>query len=110
MRSTTEITEDIAHIEFTRSLLDERLATLQQERDLLREDKFANERINKRLAAFFKSHGLFIVDLHVGERTEEYDLAKQMWRSWSVLVPFIKRLSANKNKAFVRHFHLCRPP
>jgi hypothetical protein len=102
MRSITEITDDIAHIEFTRSLLNERLANLQQERDLLREDKFANERITKKLAEFFKSHGLFIVDLHVGERTEEhYELAKQIWGTRAVLVPFVKSIPKINAETYV---------
>lgn len=102
MRATDEIKTEIVHIEFAKAVLDERLAALKDERDQHREDKYAKATITKRLAEFFKAHGLYIVDINHGERSEElYALAKQMWRSWSVLVPFIKSLSANKNTAFV---------
>ena len=102
MRAPDEIKTEIAHIEFARSVLEERLAALKAERDQHREDEYATATITKRLAEFFKTHGLYIVDINHGERSEDlYALAKQMWRSWSVLVPFIKSLSANKNTAFV---------
>jgi len=102
MRPATEINAEIAHIEYAQSILAERLAAAKQERDGLREDIYAKNKVTKRLAEFFKAHGLYIVDLQHGARSKElYALAKQMWRSWAVLVPFIKRLSANKNTAFV---------
>lgn len=101
MRAIEEIQKEIAHIEFTRSLLDARLTALKDERDQHREDEHAKATITKRLAEFFKAHGLYIVDVNHGERTEShYDLAKQIWRSHKVLIPFVKCLSNNMTKSF----------
>ncbi len=102
MRTKDEIQADIDHLGFALSVLNERRTGLKAERDQHRVDEFAKAKITKRLAEFFKAHGLYIVDVNHGERSEElYAIAKQMWRSWSVLVPFIKSLSANKNTAFI---------
>lgn len=102
MRAIEEIRKEIEHVEYARAVLEERLTVLQAEHDQYREDEYATATITKRLAVFFKGHGLYIVDVKHGERSEElYAIAKQMWRSWAVLVPFIKCLSANKNAAFV---------
>jgi len=101
MRATDEIKTEIAHIEFARSLLNERLTALKDERDQHRADEHATATITKRLAEFFKAHGLYIVDVNHGERTEShYDLAKQIWRSRKVLIPFVKCLSNNMTKSF----------
>lgn len=102
MRSKEEIDTDITHIEFAKFVLDERLTALKAERDLLRDDEYGSARGTKRLSAFFKARGLFIVDLHAGERSKDhYNLAKQMWRSRAVLLPFVKKLSQNKEPSFV---------
>ncbi|MEI7900889.1 MAG: hypothetical protein WCK89_11590 [bacterium] len=101
MRATDEIKTEIAHIEFARALLNERLTALKAERDQHRADEHATATITKRLAEFFKAHGLYIVDVNHGERTEShYDLAKQIWRSRKVLIPFVKCLSNNMTKSF----------
>lgn len=101
MRVIEEIQKEIAHIEFARSLLEERLTALKAESDQHREDEHAAATITKQLAAFFKAHGLYIVSVQTGERTENhYDLAKQIWRSRKVLIPFVKCLSNNMTKSF----------
>ena len=102
MRSKEEIDADIAHIGYARAVFDERLTVLKAERDQLREDEYATARVTKRLSAFFKAHGLYIVGLHSGERSKDhYALAKQMWRSRAVLLPFVKKLSQHKEPSFV---------
>ena len=102
MRALDEMENEIAHIDYARTLLDERLTAVKQERDLLREDKFALATETKRLAAFFKAHDLYIVDLQSGGRSKDhYALAKQMWRSRTVLLPFIKQLSKNREPSYV---------
>ncbi len=101
MRSQAEIDAEVAHIEYAKAILNESLTALKAERDLLREDEFAKDKLTKRLAEFFKTHGFYIVSLKKEKRSEEhYALAKQIWRSREVLVPFIKKLSANKNEPF----------
>ena len=101
MRKQAEIDAEIAHVEYSQSIFSERLTALKAERDLLREDKFAKAKLTKRLAEFFKVHGLYIVSLQTGERSKDhYDLAKQVWRSREVLIPFIKKMSANKVMPF----------
>lgn len=102
MRTITEIDEEFSHLAYAQALLDERRAAVKQERDLLRDDSFAMATETKRLAAFFKAHGLYIVDLQSGGRSKDhYALAKQMWRSRAVLLPFVKKLSQNKEPSFV---------
>lgn len=101
MRTKTEIDADIAHIEYVKSILNDQSKALKTECDLLREDNYIKDKSTKRLAEFFRDKGLFIVNLHSGERTKDhYSLAKQMWRSREVLLPFIKKLSSNKAKSF----------
>jgi len=101
MRTKIEIDADIAHIEYAKSILDDQTKALKAERDLLREDDYLKDKSTKRLAEFFRDKGLFIVNIHSGERTKDhYSLAKQMWRSREVLLPFIKKLSSNKAKSF----------
>lgn len=101
MRAIEEIQEEIAPVEYARAVLDERRTALKTERDQHRVDAFATATITKRLAEFFKAHGLYIVSLQTGERTEgHYDLAKQIWRSRKVLIPFVKCLSNNMTKSF----------
>jgi len=102
MRAPDEIKTEIAHIEFARSVLEERLTALKAERDQHRADEHATAKVTKRIAEFFKAHGLYIVGLHSGERSKDhYALAKQMWRSRAVLLPFVKKLSQNKEPSFV---------
>lgn len=102
MRAPDEIKTEIAHIEFARSVLEERLTALKAERDQHRTDEHATARVTHRLAEFFKAHGLYIVGLHSGKRSKDnYALAKQMWRSRAVLLPFVKKLSQNKEPSFV---------
>jgi len=102
MRAPDEIKTDIAHIEFARSVLEERLTALKAERDQHRADEHATAKVTKRIAEFFRAHGLYIVGLHSGERSKDhYALAKQMWRSRAVLLPFVKKLSQNKEPSFV---------
>ncbi len=102
MRALDEIKTDIAHIEFARSVLEERLTALKAERDQHRADEHATAKVTKRIAEFFRAHGLYIVGLHSGERSKDhYALAKQMWRSRAVLLPFVKKLSQNKEPSFV---------
>ena len=97
MRTITEIDEEFSHLAYAQALLDERRAAAKKDRDLLREDKFSNNRLTKRLAEFFKIHGLYIVSLQSCERTKgHYELAKQIWRARGVLLPFIKHLSTHK--------------
>jgi len=101
MRLKDVIDADIAHIKFAKSVLEERLTALKAERDQHREDEHAKATITKRLAEFFKAHGLYIVGVNHGERTENhYDLAKQIWRSRKVLIPFVKCMSNNKTQSF----------
>lgn len=93
MRTDSEINVDIAHIEFAKAALDERLTALKAERDAPREDSCLKKRITKKLAEFFKSRGLFIVAPPEQTRTKaHYPLAKQIWRSRSALLPFTKTL------------------
>lgn len=102
MRATDEIKTEIAHIEYAKAVLNERLTALKDEHDQHRADEHAKATITKRLAEFFKAHGLYIVDLNSGERSKDhYALAKQMWRSRAVLLPFVKKLSQNKEPSFV---------
>jgi len=101
MRAIEEIQKEIAHVEYARAFLDERRTALKAESDQHRVDEFAKATITKRLAEFFKAHGLYIVDVNHSERTEgHYDLAKQIWRSRKVLIPFVKCLSNNMTKSF----------
>ncbi len=102
MRAIEEIQKEIAHIEYARAVLDERRTALKTERDQHRADEHATAKVTKRIAEFFKAHGLYIVGLHSGERSKDhYALAKQMWRSRAVLLPFVKKLSQNKEQSFV---------
>ncbi|MBN1568536.1 MAG: hypothetical protein JXA73_11875 [Acidobacteria bacterium] len=101
MRTIEEIQKEIAHIDYARSVLDERLTALKIERDQHREDRYATDRVTKQLAAYFRTHELYIVELHKNGRSKDYyDLAKQIWRSRSVCLPFIKELSKNKAPSF----------
>lgn len=97
MRVHAEIDTEIAHVQYARSLLDNRLEELKAERDLLRDDKYINEKLTRRLAEFFKTHNLCIVNLQCGVRSEDhYSLARQIWDSpCKVLIPFVKKLSVN---------------
>jgi hypothetical protein len=93
MRTVSEIDADIAHVEYAKALLDERLEALKTERDPPREDSCLKKRSTKKLAEFFKSRGLFIVAPPEETRTKaHYPLAKQIWRSRSALLPFTKTL------------------
>ncbi len=101
MRALSEIDAELGHIAYTHVLLNERIAAVKA-RDKLREDQFATTSVTKRLAEFFKAHGLYIVEIQVGVRSKDhYALAKQMWRSRTVLLPFIKQLSRNKEPSYV---------
>ncbi len=101
MRTIEEIQKEITHIDYARSVLDERLTALKKERDQHREDEYATDRVTKRLAAYFRTHELCIIELHKGERSKDhYDLAKQIWRARLVCLPFIKELSKNKVPSF----------
>ena len=89
MRPISEIDVDIAHFEYVKNILDERLKVLRAERDEPREDNYLKKRKTKKLAEFFKSRGLYIADIHDEKRTRaHYPLAKQIWRSRSALLPF----------------------
>jgi hypothetical protein len=110
MRNSGEIESELAHIEYARAMLDDRLICVKQERERLqqaederlRTDTWANEKTTKRLSGFFLAHGYLIVGLRVGERTkEQYAVAKQIWKARDVLVPFIKSVSAHKKTSFV---------
>lgn len=101
MKQQSEIDAEIAHVEYAQTVLTERLTALAAERDLLREDKFAKQKLTKNLVAFFKAHGLYIVSTETGARSDDhYGLAKQLWRAQETLLPFIKTLSKNKKKVF----------
>lgn len=101
MREQAEIDAEIAHVEYSQSIFSERLTALKAERDLLREDTYAKDKLTKRLAEFFKVHGLYIVSYQSRERSKEhYALAKQVWRAKATLLPFIKALSRNKKPSF----------
>lgn len=102
MRAIEEIQKKIAHVEYSLAVLDELRTTLKAERDQHRVDDFIKAKVTKPLAAFFKAHGLYIVDLNSCERSKDhYALAKQLWRSRAVLLPFVKKLSQNKEPSFV---------
>jgi len=102
MRAIEEIQKEIAHVEYSLAVLDEHRTTLKAEREQLRVDDFIKAKVTKPLAAFFKAHGLYIVDLNSCERSKDhYALAKQLWRSRAVLLPFVKKLSQNKEPSFV---------
>lgn len=106
MRSLPEIDADIAHIEYAKSILDEKFEALKTERNLLLDNDYSKDKSTKRLAEFFRQKGRLIVNIHSGERTKtHYSLAKQMWRSREVLLPFIKKLSSNKEKSFLYPFN-----
>lgn len=101
MRSKDEIDADIAHIDYAMTTLRERLTALEGERDLPRKDVYPEKRKTRKLAEFFKSRGLFIVDLNDQKRTEaHYKIAKQIWRSRSVLLPFTKTLFRQGHEPF----------
>jgi hypothetical protein len=102
MRTREEVDQELEHLEYAKRLLDERLAVVKQERDALREDAYAIDTATRRLAAFFKSHRMYIVDLQFEERTKEhYALAKQIWKGRQVLIPFIKSIPKKKATTFV---------
>jgi len=109
MRANEEIQTELAHIEYLRNMLDEHLALIGQEAERhqaeqmrLQADKYAAKKDTRKLAEFFKEHGLFIVELRMGERTQDqYALAKQLWKARTVCLPFIKALSRNKESSFV---------
>jgi len=82
MRAIEEIQKEIAHVEYSLAVLDEHRTTLKAERDQHRVDDFIKAKVTKPLAAFFKAHGLYIVDLNSCERSKDhYALAKQLWRT-----------------------------
>lgn len=102
MRTAEEVKLEIAHLKFARSVLNECLTVLKAERDHYRTDEYATATITKGLAEFFKAHGLYIVELQSGGRSKDYyDRSKQIWRSRTVLLPFIKQLSRNKEPSYV---------
>jgi predicted transcriptional regulator len=97
MKVIEEIDVEIGHIEYAKNMFEERLASIKDERDELREDTFIKQRSTKRLAEFFKAHGLYIVKVHTEKRTKEhYELAKHIWRSKEVLIPFIRSIPKRK--------------
>ena len=102
MRARDEVDRELEHLEYAKRLLDERLSVVKQEWDALREDDYANDTATRKLAAFFKSHGMYIADLQFEERTKEhYALAKQIWKGRQVLIPFIKSIPKKKATTFV---------
>lgn len=109
MRSADEIGKELANLEYLTRMLDERQALIrresvrcQVEEQRLNADTFAAKKDTRKLAEFFREHGLFIVDLQSGTRSkDQYALAKQVWRSRAVCLPFIKALSRNKEPSFV---------
>ncbi len=102
MRTTEEIDIEIDHIEYAKNMLQERLGLVKAERDELREDTFIKQRSTKRLAEFFRAHGLYIVNVQTENRTEEhYELAKHIWRAKEILIPFIYEISKHEKTEFV---------
>jgi uncharacterized small protein (DUF1192 family) len=109
MKSAEKTCKELAHLEYLRTVLDERLAVIQQEakrcqaeQQRLQDDKYAAKKDTRKLAEFFWARGLFIVNLQTGARTQDqYALAKQLWRARAVCLPFIKALSRNKEASFV---------
>ena len=72
------------------------------ERNEFRDDEFIKRKLTKQLAEFFKSHGYFIVGLNNEKRTAEYyKLAKHIWNSKDVLIPFIRSISKHKKTEHV---------
>lgn len=101
MRTKELIDQDIAHIQYAKSVLEKQYKELIQERSCLNQDEFCTKKITRQLAMFFKNNGLSIVALNSGERPKEhYSLAKQMWSSRMALLPFAKMLSQNKEVSF----------
>ena len=104
MRASEEVERELEHLEYGKRLLDDRLKVVVQERDALREDAYAIDTATRKLAAFFKSHGMHIVDLQFEERTKDhYALAKQIWKGRQVLIPFIKNIPKKKATTFVHN-------
>lgn len=109
MKSADVLGEELSHLEYLTSLLNERLALIRQETERcqveeqrLNADTFAAKKDTRKLAEFFRARGLFVVNLQKGARTiDQYALAKQLWRARAVCLPFIKALSKNKEPSFV---------
>lgn len=77
---------------------------LEAERDDFFNNKFATDRLTKKLAAFFKQRELVIVKYENGSRSDDfYDVAKHIWKSKDLLIPFIKNIPncvSNKSRKF----------
>lgn len=113
MMSINCVCEEIAHLEYAIAKQEEQIDLLRKklvELSILRDEKISKLRdkdqyltqcATKKLAEFFYSHNMYIVDLHNGKNIQEhYAISKQIWNCRIVALPFIKYFYKNTKQTF----------
>lgn len=103
MNTDLELDQNLAHLEYARALLSEKISDLKNQKNELlhEEDEFFTNKKTKKLSAFFFIHQMIIVSVNSGQRSKEfYPIAKHIWRQRETHIPFIKKLSRSLDADF----------
>jgi len=111
--SRSNISIEIAQLEYAISWHEEQIDLLRKKlaklsaldadklSELRSNDQYLSQCASKKLAEFFYSHNMYIVDLQTGKNIQgHYAVSKQIWNCRAVALPFIKYLYKNARQTF----------